>query len=123
MVEKHALEYICKVGGSRDLLFNSDDLCSKYQTKTMSSQLPGNSSATRIFIYTSGPSDLEGVALTPESQLDVTVSQLFPAELLQGHSCRKDHPAQPPALPAQTLTGWAAGLCKSTVHTHLVLGP
>lgn len=84
MAEKHTPEYICEVGGSKDLLIDTVDPYSKHQTKTMKSQPPGNSAATCIFKYMSGPSDLEGFTFMPETQLGATVSQLLPAELLAG---------------------------------------
>lgn len=84
MAEKHTPEYICEVGGGNDLLIDTVDPYSKYQTKTMKSQPPGNYAATCIFKCMSGLNDLEGFTLMPETQLDVTVSQLLPAELLEG---------------------------------------
>lgn len=38
MVKKNTFECICEVGDSRDLLIDSGGLCSKDQTKTMTSQ-------------------------------------------------------------------------------------
>lgn len=76
MVEKHTSEYICKAGRNRDLFIDSGGLCSKYQIKTMKSQALENSLATRTFKYMSQPSGLVGITLTPEAQLEVTVSRL-----------------------------------------------